>query len=147
MYPILLTFETNLKPEDKIKKIEEIKSQNTNKYVAMIGDGVNDAAALARSDIGFAMGAIGSDTAIDAADVALMHDDLMKIPESMILGKITNQIVFQNFMIWGLSNIIGLILVFGKVLGPTGAATYNFLTDFLPIFNALRIGVAKIKVT
>lgn len=140
-------YKANLKPEDKIKYIEEIKTINKDNFVAMVGDGVNDAAALAMSDIGFAMGAIGSDTAIDASDVALMHDDLIKIPEAMILGKITNRIVQQNFWVWGLSNIIGLFLVFSNTIGPTGAATYNFLTDFVPIFNALRIGIVKIKST
>jgi cation transport ATPase len=90
------------------------------------------------------MGVVGSDVAINAADVALMNDDLMKIPESIILARKTKAIVLQCFGIWGVTNVVGLSLVSFGVLTPTGAATYNFLTDFLPIFNALRVGMRKI---
>jgi len=105
----------------------------------------NDAAALAIADVSFAMGAVGSDVAINAADVALMTDNLEKIPDAMNLGKKTREIVIKNFGIWGVTNVIGLALVFLGVLSPTGAATYNFLTDFIPIFNALRLGVKKFR--
>lgn len=134
--------ETNLTPKDKPDYIEKIKKER-NGTIAMIGDGVNDAAALAIADVSFAMGVVGSDVAINAADVALMNDDLMKIPESIILARKTRAIVLQCFGIWGVTNIVGLSLVVFGVLTPTGAATYNFLTDFLPIFNALRVGVRK----
>lgn len=137
-------FESNLKPDEKVKFIEKYKEKNKTKQIAMVGDGVNDAAALALADVSFAMGAVGSDVAINAADVALMTDNLEKIPEAMSLGKKTREIVYQNFAIWGITNTIGLILVFLGVLSPTGAATYNFLTDFIPISNALRMGVRKI---
>lgn len=129
-----------LKPEEKIKEIEKIKLSHTG-LTAMIGDGVNDAASLAMADVSFAMGVVGSDAAINASDVALMTDNLDKIPEAMKLGKKTNQIVIQNFAIWGATNLIGLVLVFTGVLSPTGAATFNFLTDFVPIFNSLRLGM------
>lgn len=131
--------ETNLKPKDKIRYIEKIKSENKGKILAMIGDGVNDAAALAITDVSFAMGAIGSDAAIDAADVALMNDNLARIPDAIVLGQNTRQIVQQNFAIWGITNALGLMLVVVGILHPTGAATYNFVTDFFPIFNALRV--------
>ncbi len=133
-------FETNLTPKDKPNFIERIKKERHG-TVAMIGDGVNDAAALAIADVSFAMGVVGSDVAINAADVALMNDNLMKIPESIILARETRTIVLQCFGIWGVTNAVGLALVAFGVLTPTGAATYNFLTDFLPIFNALRIGI------
>lgn len=136
--------ETNLKPEDKIKYIEKIKHEQKNETLAMIGDGVNDAAALAMSDVSFAMGAIGSDAAIDAADVTLMNDNLARIPDAIKLGQNTRQVVKQNFAIWGITNALGLLLVAIGILNPTGAATYNFVTDFFPIFNALRVGV-KLK--
>jgi heavy metal translocating P-type ATPase len=135
-------FETNLTPKDKPNFIEKIKKERMG-TVAMVGDGVNDAAALAIADVSFAMGVVGSDVAINAADVALMNDDLMKIPESIILARKTRAIVLQCFGIWGITNIVGLSLVAFGVLAPTGAATYNFLTDFLPIFNALRTGINK----
>ncbi len=133
--------ETNLKPQDKIKYIEKIKHEQKGEILAMIGDGVNDAAALALADVSFAMGAIGSDAAIDAADVALMNDNLGRIPDAIKLGQNTRRIVKQNFAIWGITNALGLILVTIGVLNPTGAATYNFVTDFFPIFNALRVGL------
>ncbi|QQG41817.1 MAG: cation-translocating P-type ATPase [Candidatus Woesebacteria bacterium] len=135
-------FEANLKPDEKVRFVEKYKEKNKNKVVAMVGDGVNDAAALAIADVSFAMGAVGSDVAINAADVALMTDNLERIPEAMILGQKTRAIVYQNFAIWGITNIIGLSLVAVGVFEPTGAATYNFLTDFIPIFNALRMSRA-----
>lgn len=131
-------FEANFKPDQKLEFIENFKKTKRG-ILAMMGDGVNDAAALALADVSFAMGAIGSDAAIEAADVALMHDNLERVPEAMILGKKTMSIIKQVFVIWGVTNAVGLILVFTGVIGPVGAATYNFLTDFIPIFNALRI--------
>lgn len=132
-------FRANLKPQDKLHFIQDFKKTHS-ENLAMIGDGVNDAAALAIADVSFAMGSVGSDAAIEAADVAIMHDDLRKVPEAMNLGKQTMRIVMQNFGIWGLTNAIGLALVFTLHLSPAWAAAYNFATDFIPIFNALRMG-------
>lgn len=132
-------FRANLKPQDKLHFIQEFKKTHP-ENLAMIGDGVNDAAALAIADVSFAMGLVGSDAAIEAADVAIMHDDLRKVPEAMSVGKQTMRIVLQNFGIWGLTNAVGLALVFTLHLSPDWAAAYNFATDFIPIFNALRMG-------
>jgi Cd2+/Zn2+-exporting ATPase len=138
------TFRAELKPEAKLEYIKEFKKKNIG-TLAMIGDGVNDAAALALADVSIAMGVIGSDAAIEAADVALMKDDLSKIPVAMFLGKKTAGIVQQNFWLWGIINAIGLFLVFSGALNPMGASAYNFITDFFPILNALRIGMAPGK--
>ncbi len=82
-------------PEDKLRAVETFTAQGT---TGMVGDGINDAPALARADIGFAMGAMGTDTAIETADVALMDDDLRKIPAFVRLSRQTYNILVQNIV-------------------------------------------------
>lgn len=132
-------FHANLMPEDKINFLKKLINFNSQTKVAMVGDGVNDAAALALADVGIAMGAIGSDAAIETADVVLMKDNLFNILDLMDLSRYTMKIVHQDLIIWGVTNLIGLILVFLHFLTPTGAATFNFLTDFLPLLNSLKL--------
>ncbi|CDG83218.1 heavy metal translocating P-type ATPase [Janthinobacterium agaricidamnosum] len=106
---------SELLPEQKLSEIQELQAQFG--AVGMLGDGINDAPALAQSDIGFAMGAAGSDTAIETADVALMDDELGKLPEFIMLSRRTRSILLQN-----ISFAIGIKAVF-FALALAGLAT------------------------
>jgi Cd2+/Zn2+-exporting ATPase len=130
-------YRAGLSPQEKLKFIED--EEKNGLKIAYVGDGVNDAASLIRADVGIAMGAIGTDAAIEAADITLMNDNLNKINGMVVLSKRLGKIVFENFCIWGTVNTIGLILVFAFKISPKTAAGYNFVTDFIPLINSLRI--------
>lgn len=131
------TFHANLLPQEKVEYIK--KYLHPKNKTIMIGDGVNDAPALALADIGIAMGAIGSDAAIESADIALMKDDLFQVPELINISRDTLKVIYQNIIVWGIINVIGLVLVFTRLVDPSSAAAYNFVTDFVPILNSLKL--------
>lgn len=123
-------------PEDKVEYVENIKKDMP---VAVVGDGVNDAPALAAGDLGIAMGAIGSDVAINSASIALMTNDLRRIPMLVFLSKKSKMIIAQNLTFGLLVVIIGMILAaFGK-MPPVWAAILHTLSSVIVIFNSARL--------
>jgi Cd2+/Zn2+-exporting ATPase len=124
-------------PEDKLNAIGDMIEKHA--YVGMVGDGINDAPALARAQIGFAMGAAGTDTALETADVALMDDDLRKIPDFIRLSKRTHRVLMQNITI-----ALGIKAVF-LVLALTGESSLwmavfaDMGASLIVVFNGLRL--------
>ena len=103
-----------LLPADKVSEVEEILKKNTGKgKLAFVGDGINDAPVLSRADIGIAMGAMGSDAAIEAADIVLMDDDPLKISKAIRISRKCLRIVYEN--IWFAIGIKLICLVLGAV--------------------------------
>lgn len=88
----------NLLPEDKLTQTETLLEEKPGGFLAFVGDGINDAPVLRRSDLGIAMGAMGSDAAIEAADVVLMDDDLRNLPRAMAIARKTRTIAKENIV-------------------------------------------------
>jgi len=129
-----------LLPGEKVAKVEElIAQQRAGKKLAFAGDGINDAPVLARADVGIAMGALGSDAAIEAADVVLMTDELTKLVDAIKIAKRTKRIIVQN-IVFALG-VKGVFLVLGA-LGISGMWEAVFAdtgVSLLAVINALRI--------
>ena len=127
----------DLLPEDKLAAIEEL--QHRFGYTAMTGDGINDSPALARSDMGFAMGAAGTDTAMEAADVVIMNDDLRRIPETIRLSRRTRAVLLQNiYLALGVKAVFLGLAVFGNAT-MWMAVFADMGASLLVVLNGLRL--------
>ena len=138
---------SELLPNEKVDKVEEIfaKKENKDGKVLFVGDGINDAPVLARADIGVAMGGVGSDAAIEAADVVIMTDELSKISDTIKIAKKTKKIVWQN-IIFALSvkaivlllGILGLSTMWEAVFADVGVA-------LIAVLNSTRVLNMKLE--
>ncbi|SFE21899.1 heavy metal translocating P-type ATPase [Peptostreptococcus sp. D1] len=133
-------YHANLLPVDKVNILEQIIESNIGKgNVAFIGDGINDAPVIARSDVGISMGGMGSDSAIEASDIVFMTDEISKLPIAIRIAKFTSKISWQNiFLAMGLKIIVLIMSVFGlanmwlAIFADVGVAV-------LAVLNSLRV--------
>ena len=132
-----VAYRAGLLPEDKIAIVKEYQRQGHT--VIMVGDGINDAPALAQADVGMAMGAAGSDVAIEAAHIVLMRSDWGLVPEALRIARRTLRVVKLNIGFTGVYNLIGLSLAALGFLPPALAAAAQSLPDFIILGNSSRL--------
>ena len=131
---------SKLLPNEKVDKLEEIfKSKLDKEKVVFVGDGINDAPVLARADIGIAMGALGSDSAIEAADVVLMTDEPSKITKAIEISKKTNKVVWQNIIFALTVKLVVLILSAGGVATMWEAIFADVGVSIIAVLNSMRV--------
>ena len=133
----ITTVRAGLRPEEKAAIVEELGRTGS---VAMVGDGINDAPALATADVGIAMGAMGTDVAIETADVALMGNDLRHLPEAFAHARRARGIILQNLILSGTILVVLVPLAAAGVLGLAAVVATHEIAEVLVIANGVRAG-------
>ena len=132
-----IAYRADLLPEHKIEIVKDYQANG--RVVVMIGDGVNDAPALAQADIGIAMGAVGSDIAVEAAHISLMREDWSLVPEAFRIARRTMRVVKMNLILTGIYNVAGLSLAAFGFLPPVFAAAAQSIPDLGILANSARL--------
>jgi len=132
-------YKSNMLPTDKYEELEKMINKETKNRVSFVGDGINDSPVLALSDIGISMGGVGTDAAIEASDIVIMTDDLLKIPEAINISKKTGRIIKQN-LIFAITTkvLISLFSTMG-IAGMWEAIFADVGVTLITILNTLRI--------
>ena len=143
-------YRAGLLPQNKVSEIEKIVNRQKNEHnkrektVVMVGDGINDAPALAKSDVGIAMGKTGTDVAVETADVILMTEDLLKISDLINTSRHTLSAIQQNFFGTLFVDGIGFVLAMTGHLNPLLAALIHVVSELVFMMNSARLVVDSI---